>query len=231
VKRWLGLAIGLLVAGGCVRLGFWQLDRLRQRRASNVTIERRLSEPPLEVGLILEAPSAAFDTLQYRRAMVGGTFDFERQVVVMARSLNGVPAVIVVTPLLVDSTAAILVERGIVPSPDARSVDLNALVEAESSIVTGVLLAPRHAMAPASAEWPVHVRDPDPAALAPRYPYRLSPMVLRRDSASPGRPSALQALALPERTNGPHLSYAIQWFAFAGIAVVGSVVLFRRTSG
>ena len=28
---------------------------------------------------------------------------------------------------------------------------------------------------------------------------------------------------------GPHRSYATQWFAFAIIAVVGGVVLFRRT--
>lgn len=229
MKRWLGLVIGVLVAAGCVRLGFWQLDRLGHRRARNATTEHRLAEPPLDVRTMLQAPEAAFDTVEFRRVLVGGTFDFARQVVVMARSLGGLPAVIVVTPLLVDSTVAILVERGIVPSPDARSVELNPLFEAEFSIVTGVLLAPRRAAAPASSDWPAHVRDADPVALASRYPYRLLPMVLRRDSASPGRPAGLHPVELPSRTNGPHLSYAIQWFAFATIAVVGSLALFRRS--
>jgi surfeit locus 1 family protein len=33
----------------------------------------------------------------------------------------------------------------------------------------------------------------------------------------------------PELTNGPHLSYAIQWFSFAAIVLIGSFTLFRRT--
>ena len=31
-------------------------------------------------------------------------------------------------------------------------------------------------------------------------------------------------------SNGPHLSYAIQWFSFATILVVGSIVLARQRS-
>ena len=33
---------------------------------------------------------------------------------------------------------------------------------------------------------------------------------------------------LPQLTNGPHLSYAFQWFSFATIAIVGYVVLVGR---
>src|SRR6266487_35375 len=33
---------------------------------------------------------------------------------------------------------------------------------------------------------------------------------------------------LPALDNGPHLSYAIQWFSFAVIALVGTAVLIRR---
>jgi cytochrome oxidase assembly protein ShyY1 len=33
---------------------------------------------------------------------------------------------------------------------------------------------------------------------------------------------------VPEVSNGPHLSYAIQWFAFAVIAMVGSTIVFAR---
>jgi cytochrome oxidase assembly protein ShyY1 len=36
---------------------------------------------------------------------------------------------------------------------------------------------------------------------------------------------------LPELTEGPHRSYAIQWFLFAAIALVGSVLLARRDAG
>jgi surfeit locus 1 family protein len=33
---------------------------------------------------------------------------------------------------------------------------------------------------------------------------------------------------MPELSDGPHLSYAIQWFSFAVIIVVGSVTLVRK---
>jgi cytochrome oxidase assembly protein ShyY1 len=33
---------------------------------------------------------------------------------------------------------------------------------------------------------------------------------------------------LPELSEGPHLSYAIQWFSFAVVALVGSAILVRR---
>ena len=33
---------------------------------------------------------------------------------------------------------------------------------------------------------------------------------------------------LPPFTNGPHFSYAVQWFSFAAIAIVGYGVVLRR---
>jgi surfeit locus 1 family protein len=42
-------------------------------------------------------------------------------------------------------------------------------------------------------------------------------------------PAALPVRLPPEElSEGPHLSYAIQWFTFATIAVVGAVILLRR---
>ncbi|MCB1246377.1 MAG: hypothetical protein KDB69_03845, partial [Acidimicrobiia bacterium] len=45
--RWIAaVVVGVLLAGVCVRLGFWQLDRLDQRRDRNPTIEARPDEIP-----------------------------------------------------------------------------------------------------------------------------------------------------------------------------------------
>jgi surfeit locus 1 family protein len=36
-------------------------------------------------------------------------------------------------------------------------------------------------------------------------------------------------IALPPQDNGPHLSYAVQWFSFAAIGVIGlAIVLLRQ---
>src|SRR5439155_1378818 len=42
------------------------------------------------------------------------------------------------------------------------------------------------------------------------------------------RPSDLVSWPAPELSDGPHLSYAIQWFAFAGIVLVGMGAILKR---
>jgi len=43
-RRDLGLIVAaLIVAAGCTRLGIWQLDRLRQRKARNAALAERLA--------------------------------------------------------------------------------------------------------------------------------------------------------------------------------------------
>ena len=41
----------------------------------------------------------------------------------------------------------------------------------------------------------------------------------------------LVPLGRPELSEGPHLGYAVQWFTFTTIAVVGYALLLRRVAG
>jgi surfeit locus 1 family protein len=216
--------IGLLIAVACARLGVWQLDRLEQRRDRNATAELHMEQPPVGADA-LDAKS-----LHFRRATLSGVFDFERQVLVVARSYQGVPGVHVVTPLILADGRACLVERGWVPSPDGRTVDLTEYVEGDSARVEGVLLDKEtDSRLSAEASWPLPVRSAEPQQLEHRFPYDLVPLVVRRTS-TPGNP-ALRPVPLPPLTNGPHLSYAVQWFTFGTIALVGGVILFFRGTG
>jgi len=231
VTRYLSLVVGAVVAVTCVRLGIWQLDRLDQRRHRNAVTTERLAEPvlPLDAASVL-AVQAYPDSFRFRRASAAGAFDFSRQLVVLAQTSSGLPGIHVVTPLLVSDSLAVPVERGWLPSPDGRSLDTTLAREPRSAVVTGVLLRaePRRAGAVSADTWPRPVLSPDPAAVGPLYPYRLLPLVLRRDSVPRGT-AALTAVPLPPLSNGPHLSYAIQWFAFATIALVGSAIVFVRS--
>lgn len=213
--------VALVTATICVRLGIWQLDRLEQRRAYNKVFESQLAMPPVELGV------AKFDdSLRFRRAAATGVFDFERQVVLVARSRNGIPGVNIVTPLLIGDTQAVLVERGWVPSPDARSVNLEALWEPDTTTAIGVLVAVEERSYPGKG-WPLYLRRANPADLQSSYPYRLAPLVLRRLEKPTVAAEQLREIRIPELSNGPHLSYAIQWFSFAAIAVVGSLLFLR----
>jgi len=249
------LVVGALAAAVCVRLGFWQLDRLKQRDALREAMRVRQEMPAADLSALgpeVFGPAAAggapredrtvrdlraslADTLLYRRAVASGTFDFEHQVVVAGRVIEGLPAVVVATPLLLKEGLAVLVERGWVPSPDAASVDLRALAEPEVATVGGVLLGPggRPLAAASEKRWPLVAPTDDPARLGDRFPYRLLPWVLRRTEVPTQAPRTevhgLRTLPVPQLDRGPHLSYAIQWFAFAAIALVGSAVVFVRS--
>ena len=172
MRRWLPLAVGLLVAVVCVRLGVWQVDRLTERRATNATRAGPLA-----------------DTIS-----VPGRFDFARDSVVANRALNGVPGVWILTPLVPTNGMEWIVLRGFTPSADGRAVDLAAVREPDSARVTGVFVEG----------------------------------VLRRVVLPPGASEGLYAVGPPVLTDGPHLSYAIQWFAFALIALIGGVILSFR---
>jgi cytochrome oxidase assembly protein ShyY1 len=57
-----------------VRLGFWQLDRLEQKRAYNTTLSTRWHQEPFN--LSQESLPAALESLEYRRVTATGTFDY-----------------------------------------------------------------------------------------------------------------------------------------------------------
>lgn len=212
MRRYVPLVVGVLVALVCARLGLWQLDRLAARRALNTELERQGALAPLLLQQEIRAPVAPAD-LRYRQASANGVFDFDRQVVEMARPRQGAPGVYVLTPLRLGDGRRVLVNRGWIYSPDARTVDLSALMEPETTTVRGLFVPPRSD--------PRAVR---PDTLSPDF----LPAILRRTARPAGAPEGLIPLDPPELTEGPHLSYAVQWFAFGTIALVGGVLLYRR---
>lgn len=233
----LGTLVVLVVAAVCVRLGFWQLDRLDQRRQRNAALESRQAE---EVVALVTAP---LDTagLIYRRAHVSGALDHDRSIVLAGRSLGGAPGVHLLTPLRFVDGSAVLVNRGWVASPDAATIPLDSLAPAGPITAEGLVL-PLPGAAGLDTERGDAGREPatpafqrtwfrvDPVALRRQFPYAIASVEVRLlpDAGAPARP---QRLPPPTIDDGPHLGYAIQWFSFAAIAIIGwaAMVLRRDT--
>jgi surfeit locus 1 family protein len=214
----LGLVGALLVAAACVRLGVWQLDRLHQRRASNALVAAARARPELELRGWLPLPA---DSLRERRLSAHGVYDYARERLWHGRSYEGIPGVAFVTPLRLSDGSAVLVDRGWAPSPDGYHVDQQAYREGDSANVEGLgMAAPRGR------------GDVNPVALLDSLPYRVLPIVMQQLPPASARyrplPPALTRWPLPALSDGPHLSYVIQWFSFALIIVVGSLVLLRQ---
>jgi surfeit locus 1 family protein len=206
-RSWIPLALAAIgVAYTCVELGLWQLDRLEQRRARNATIEAGFRAPAMSADSVATTPGTA---QRFRRVVANGRWNYGRETVVAGRTRNGSPGVHIVTPMtLADGRTEILVNRGWVYSPDARSVDLSLWHEGERGTFVGYVAEPPPSLRAASAElYVVALADTNAAAVATQ-PARLS--------------------APPFDDEGPHLSYAVQWFSFAAIALIGTPVLVLR---
>ncbi|MDH3290667.1 MAG: SURF1 family protein [Gemmatimonadota bacterium] len=231
MSRYASIVVGILVAAVCVRLGVWQLDRLTQRKASNAIVREQLTAPVLAVDdpRVWADPSAT-DVLRHRRVTGTGVYDFEREVMVMARVHRGVPGVHVVTPLRITDDLAVLVERGWVPASDGKRPAIDLAETGDTVLVSGVFVTPGEGATAQSADpgWPRYVTGLNVTVLSAAYSYRLAPLILRRTELPATAPTDMRAIPLPPMTNGPHLSYAAQWFAFATIALVGSFIVFRR---
>jgi surfeit locus 1 family protein len=209
------------------RLGVWQLQRLGERRTRNAALASRLNTPALPLSQ-LPADSAG---AHWRRALATGSYDFDHQIVLSGRTHDGSPGVQIVTPLHLEGGGpAVLVDRGWVYSSNAATVDLAKWDEPPHASVTGyvedfvhggrgVARLPSHANAWTRLDAD-SLRAAFPFPIAPYYLVALDTLVDYRlahelPTVTPVR------LELPLMDDGPHMGYAVQWFTFAAVALVG----------
>jgi surfeit locus 1 family protein len=217
------VAVAAIVAVVCIALGFWQLQRLADRRALNAEIRTARSATPTTVRTVDD-----FGALSaFRSVVVEGTYDVEGEVVLYGRSLDGEPGHFVVTPLALDDGSGVLVLRGWVPF----SLDRAPVVEAAPSVghvvVEGWLIAPE-SRGRSLPDRDGIVRTLDISGIGDRLPFDLAPFAIQLRAQDPPNAELPVPVPLPELSEGPHLSYAIQWFCFAAVAVAGAAILVRR---
>lgn len=214
-----------VVALTCIALGLWQINRLEQRRAANVLATQARSAPPVR----LEGGPEISAALEGRQVSAGGHYDHVHDIVLRGKVYQGSPGVEIVSPLVLeDGRTAVLVNRGFVPAPDAVTVQTDSAREFGKVDVKGTALAvPSGGGRPLERAGTTTWARLDLEALQARMPYEVAPVYIRQapDSALPRFPRRLEP---PPIDDGPHLSYAIQWFAFAAMAVVFGVVIMKR---
>lgn len=227
------LVLSIVVAATCIRLGFWQLDRLRERQARNDLIRQRLALPPLELS---EADWTRAD-LAYRNAEGAGRWDPAHELVLVNRAREGAPGAHLVTPLQVEAgSVAVLVDRGWIPQEATGELGRQAYAAKGLVRVSGVLRP-----APEEPSW-AWLADPTPAPdgtpraswrvlhipwIEIQIPYPVAPYYLELTSAPPDGDQPVPESEI-DLSDGPHLGYAIQWFLFSATALGGGVLWLRK---
>ena len=253
--KWLlGHVLVVAVVLSFTQFGFWQLRRHAERSALNEVTLARASAAPVALDEALAAAAAEVAAgadpalaLRDRRVRVAGWFEPADEVLRRPVSRDGMPGYHVVTPLRLEDDPEgrrLWVERGWVPD------SLNRVPVAEAAPPQGrveVVGWLRATTAPPQG-WVAAIAPRDPptgrlAAVAYLDPERLRdqvggplvPAVLWLASIvdAPAAEGAVAA-SLPwppephEVTMGSHLGYAIQWFAFVLVTVIGYAALLRR---
>jgi surfeit locus 1 family protein len=212
----------------CVALGRWQWDRGVDRRAQWAAFQAP--------GAALPADSRDLAALpRFQRVALTGRYDVDHQFVLDNRTRDGRAGFEILTPLELSDARRVLVNRGWIPFSGYRERMPNVRFDAGERVsVHGRLGAlpspglPRGRVGPrADGEWPKLVSFPSLEQLAEVYGHELEPRVVLLD------PDAAHGYRRDWRAPGiepaRHFSYAVQWWAFAALAVVLWITLsFKR---
>jgi cytochrome oxidase assembly protein ShyY1 len=220
--RMLVILVVLLVAAGTfARLGIWQLDRAlaRGEARSLAEAEAVLTAPPVDLGTVL-APQTTFTSeMAGRHVSVTGTFGSD-QLLVTGRVHDGRTGALVLSPLTVEGTGAVLpVVRGWVPGaadPAASASPPSGTVQVVGWLHVGE--------AAGVAGLPDGQTDAiSPAELVNRWGGPIYTGYLVLESVTPAQDPRLALMGEPvpgaSGVDWRNLGYALQWWMFGIFAV------------
>ncbi|MEO6470701.1 MAG: SURF1 family protein [Aeromicrobium sp.] len=222
-RRWVGFAIFVIVlAAGSYRLGFWQWHRLEGRLDENKVITKHFKAAPVDLDSVLTLGKPQTDLQQWTRIRATGSYDVSHQVTVRFSTRDGAPGADVVTPLVLPSGAAMLVDRGWIATTNNSMAPSNVPAPPSGTVtITGWLRANNGDRHRANIPSDHQIRAISSAGMKSFVPYKLYDGYLNLRSESPAPSTPLSAEPKPELGQGPHLFYALQWWFFAILATFG----------
>ncbi len=192
-----------------------------------------MSESPRPLDQLVSEYGSDTEALIYRQVTVTGRYSTADEFFSIGRNYDGVTGTMVVTPFELEDGSLMIVVRGLVPvgTPGPPAVGFEP--PPGEATLTGRI---------DDGEEPLRLGEPDPQdgvlrsisridlAYIDRWlPGEVLPISLVMTDQYPANTGALLVpIPPPELSEGRHLGYAIQWFAFSIIAVVGTAVLVRQ---
>ncbi len=216
-----------------VNLGFWQLRRLDERRTSNAEIAAAMSQPPADIAAHLDRRGLP---PEYTAVAATGTYLADAEVRIGNRSSGGQPGFWLATPLQLGDDRAVAVVRGWIPRRSLTGLDERSTAPPAGEVVVVGLafdsVGSGRVAETAPGEVP-EISRMDLDRFAEVSGINVEGVWIRLRAQSPPQPEGLpEPVPDPDLGEGPHLSYAFQWFFFsAGAVVVYALILRRAAAG
>ena len=224
----LGAVVFALLFAGFSALGVWQVQRLAWKQALIRQVDARIHAAPVAAPPPDQVVTRQAD--QYRRVVVSGRFDHQRETLVKAVTDLG-PGFWVMTPLTTDRGFTVLINRGFVPSERQKPADRGAgQVEGETTVVGLLRLTEPdggflRANDPAGDRW--FSRDVGGIAKARGISGSVAPYFIDAD-ATPNPGGWPRGGLTGVRFANSHLIYALTWFGLALMSAAGFVLFARE---
>lgn len=212
---------GILAASLCFSMSYWQWTRYLEKKIYFSQLDAQTGKAPKTLTTIpAEWSDWLLSTLHFE-----GEFDFEKEVVLINRSMNEQTGVRVVTPFhLKGSDIRILVDRGFLPYKDYAEKNYSTYRFPGETYVEGILrpsqkksffLAPS-TKTPAPNEWRERWLRLEVEKMASQLPYPILPVFLEQTNQQGPWP-----LFDPKEITSPgrHLNYTFQWLGFGLFAL------------
>lgn len=240
--RWIASHVAVLaLVAAMVAAMLWQLERLDEKKELNALIEARADVVPARLDDALrdagvDRPSRS-DAVDYRAVEVTGTYLAPDEFTVPSKTLDGAPGRLVVTPLEWSSDRPpVLVLRGFIPqSIDDTTAPIDGVEPPKGEVVVRGWL--RRTQVPEGLQRKNARLGDDSFArididrIEAARGTEFAPAYLQlAEQSPPSDAPLLSPYPLPERDEGPHFSYAVQWGTFTLIALVGYPLVLRRVA-
>jgi cytochrome oxidase assembly protein ShyY1 len=226
--RWILIHVGVAsLIFLMLNLGFWQLNRLDEKREFNSVLSAHSSTPvqPLDKAVPDKWDKSASE---WMRVSITGSYDPSKAVTIINRSQDGTAGYNSVVPFTSLNNRTILVNRGFVPLVMEPPVAPTGEIE-----IVGYLRASqsRSALGPidSTEAGNTEFQRFDIPLISAHVGKIIEPMFLQLIRELPAGESQWPAkVALPPLDEGTHMSYALQWFFFSLVAFTAWVVVIRR---
>lgn len=231
----------IVVVVTMVNLGFWQLVRLDERKTQNAEVTVAMREPEVPITSLLSDGTAStpdqIDAATYRAVFLSGTYRVDEQVLINNRTNDGAPGFWVVTPLVLSDGTAVAINRGWIPftytadgpwgdfAPPEGTVSVRGLIRPSQVRETDGLVASPKDAATGTLRALARV---DVGRLSQQSAEQLWPVYINLDAQDPPFGVLPVPTPPPELSEGTHLGYALQWFAFSLLTIIVYPLLLRR---
>lgn len=229
-RRWLGYwALLLVFAVICAVLGNWQFARRAEAQAEIARIDANYDATPVAMSEVLHTRTE-FDEAadKWTPIEIVGTYLKDEQLLVRNRPNSSQVGYEILSPLKLDSGDVFIVNRGWISAPDADSATAQ-IPDVPSGVVSVIarLKAGEPTISGRIAEdntvGTINLEQIESIIEAPAYTGAYGLLVEEDPAAQHGKLSDR-----PERDEGPHLSYALQWYVFILIACIGVIYAARQ---